>query len=147
MTQNLGPLMRYILDFDQLQDYVSKNEGLLPNLIRDYFLKLGNDLGFESEKNFSAKFNKIEMGSVKLAWVDSNKIAAAFEIEFGNKAEFLSSLWKLMALDTQNAVLITSSKARNFSPDETKKLVSMFSKKPENFLVLIDIAKEEFFLL
>ncbi|GEM_PF-1552299 len=152
----MDAILREITDFKPLQAFVSKNEGNLAQLTKKYYSELGSILGFQVKDGFEVKYSGVSLGEISLLWFDSeNEFLAdsssgfiAFELQFGSRAELLASIVKLAAFSAEYSVLITSSKAKNYSLKEIKSVLSgqEFLSLQKPFL-LIDLSSEKFELL
>ena len=144
----MEPLIREITDFKSLQTHVQSSEGNLFDSTKRYYHSLGRKLGLESRKDVEAEIAGVKLPKAELAWFDSGEPVASFAFCFGSREEMLASVFSLLALRADLSVLITSSKAKNYSLEEIKKLLeeSVFLNLTTKFL-LIDIAKEEFLVV
>lgn len=144
----LEQIVLEITSFGALQKFVSGQKDSLNffESVKEYFFDLGKRLGYDSRKNSSVLRNGINFSTVDIAWSSAEKIVAGFEIEFGNKEELLSGIWKLIELEPQYAVLITSFKAKNFSLKEIEQILrhSHNYKAVSTEFLLMEIDKEFF---
>ena len=143
MRAEENPLVKELTDFKSLQDFVTANEGNLIDLTMGYYTMLGNDLGFRVKRMRLCQFENISLGSADLAWFDDETLAVLFEFEFGSREEMLAAVAKLLLSKPELAVLITSSRARIFSLEELKHILSELSFGMQQFLV-IDLTKEQY---
>ena len=145
----MEPTLRQILDFNSIQSFIQGKEGSFVDLLKEYYFLLGEDLGFESKKDFLVKANNIKLGSLDLAWLDSEKPVAGFVVSFGSKEDILSAVWKLVEFNSQYAVLVTSTKAKNFSLEEIRRLLTDFflRKPPMQSFLAVDVSEEKFELV
>ncbi len=141
-------IVREITSFGALQKFVDgrKDDLNFFECIKQYFFELGKSLNYDCKKDSSVLQKGINFSAVDVVWASSEKICAAFEIEFGNKDEMLAGIWKLIELEPQYAVLITSSKAKNYSLKEIEQILrySHNHKTLETEFLLIEIDKEFF---
>lgn len=141
-------LVREITSFGALQKFVDEHKENLNffECIKQHYFELGKNLGYDSKKDSSVLRKGINFSNVELTWASTEKVLAAFEIEFGSKEEMLAGIWKLIELEPQYAVLITSSKAKNFSLKEIEQILrhSHNHKFLETEFLLIEIDKEFF---
>lgn len=144
----MEPLVREITDFSSLQVYVQSSDGNLFELTRRYYYNLGKKLGFEPKKDIEIEQHGVQLPRAQLAWFDAGKPIAAFFFCFGSREELLAAIFSLLALNADLSVLITSSKARNYSLEEIKNLLQecQFLNIASQFL-LVDISKEEFLVV
>jgi len=145
---NMDPLIMEIVDFKSLQTHVQSSEANLFDSTKDYYTKLGEKLGLETENDFEAEVSGVKMPKLALAWMDADKPMVAFAFGFSSKEDVLAGILSLLATQSDLGVLITSSKARNFSLQEIKTLLeeAIFLNQTHKFL-LVDIAKEEFLVV
>ncbi len=144
----MDPMVQEITDFKPLQVYVQSSKGNLFELAKRYYAYLGARLGFESSKDFEVDAGSVELPPLDIAWLDGDSLAAGFSFCFGSKKEALASLFSLFAAKPGLSVIITSSKAKNFSPEEFKSLLEEqdFLSLSAQFL-LVDIAAEKFLVV
>ncbi len=144
----MEPLIREITDFASLQVYVQSSDSNLFDSTRRYYAGLGRKLGFEVLRGFEPMVAGVKLPSVELAWLDAGKPLAVFSFCFGSREEMLASLFSLLASSADLSVLITSSKARNYSLGEIKSILeeAPFLNSLTGFL-LVDISKEEFLVV
>jgi len=144
----MEPLIREITDFQSLQTHVQSSEGNLFDSTKRYYHGLGKKLGLESKKDFEPLVAEIKLPKAELVWFDSGEPVASFAFCFGSREEMLAAVFSLLAVRADLSVLITSSKAKNYSLGEIKKLLEepVFLNLTTKFL-LIDISKEEFLVV
>lgn len=130
-----------------MQEYVQKNNGSLPELIKNYYCELGKNLGLESKKNPKVLIEKEAIGEIDLVWLDNKQKTAGFNIEFGNINEFISACYKLKKFNAENSFLVFSGKTKTTPKSIAEKIFQeMFSSK-KGVSALIGIHNENCFIL
>ncbi len=144
----MEPLVREITEFGSLQVYVQSSESNLFDSTKRYYAGLGRKLGFEARKGFETEVAGTKLPAVELAWLDAGKPLVAFSFCFGSREEMIASIFSLLAVQADFSVIITSSKARNYSLEELKSLIeeAVFLNLTTKF-VLVDISREEFLVV
>ena len=139
----MEPLIREITDFKSLQINVQSSESNIFDSTKRYYHGLGKKLGLESKKDFEAEVEGVQLPAVAVTWLDAGKPLAAFTFCFGSKEEMLAAIFSLLSVQAELSVIITSSKAKNYSLEELKKIIEepVFLNITTRFL-LVDIAKE-----
>ena len=145
MHSNINPIVSEVTNFKALQGFVTENEGCLVELTKRYYITLGNDLGFKCEAPFKTEINGCSI-ELDIAWFDESNLEVAFEFEFGTVDEMLAGIAKLMIVNPELAVLITSSKARIASIEKIANVIKELFPYSENFLI-IDLAEEQYSIL
>jgi len=137
-----------IVDFKSLQTHVQSSEQNLFDSTKAYYTNLGKKLGLETENDFEAEVSGVKMPKIALTWMDSDKPMVAFAFGFSSKEDVLGGILSLLAAQADLCVVVTSSKARNFSLQDIKTLLeeAIFLNQTHKFL-LVDIAKEEFLVV
>ena len=137
-----------IVDFRSLQTHVQSSEQNLFDSTKAYYTKLGVKLGLDTVNDFETRVSGVKMPKIALAWMGSDKPLVAFAFGFSSKEDLLGGILSLLAVQPDLSVVITSSKARNFSLQEIKTLLeeAIFLNQTSKFL-LVDIAKEEYIVV
>ena len=138
------PFIKQITLFKEIQKVVNSSNENFNDSIINFYVSLGNDLGFVSKKDYSFSFNGLKMPPLNLAWLDNDSLFFAFEVNFSSKELIISSLFKLNYCDADYACLVFSSKAFRESFSGIKKILQNFKSINHDFL-LIDISDEKFF--
>jgi len=141
----MDPIVNELINFRDLQTFVTENEGSLIELTKRYYAMLGNDLGFKCESPFNATINGCSFG-LDIAWFDETNLEVAFEFEFGNLEELLAGIAKLILSNANHSVLVTSSKARIADLNSIVDLAGRLSPYAQNLLIM-DLSEERYVLL
>jgi len=144
----MDPLIQEIIDFKPLQVYVQSSESNLVESTKRYYLNLGTKLGMDTTSDVEGKIEGVKFPPVSIAWLDGDKPLVGFSFCFGSKKEILSSIFSLLALQAELSVIVSSSKSRNYSLEELRKILEepVFINLTTKFL-LIDISTEKFIIV
>lgn len=118
----------------------SKPGNFHDNLL-SYYHSLGQKLGYSAAVNSSLLRHGLVLGKLDCIWVKERPVVAV-EVEFGGREEVLRSLWKMLELGPELAVLVMSSRSRAaFTIAELKTLFerSRLIKPLTQTFLLIDI--------
>ncbi|MCX8189804.1 MAG: hypothetical protein N3F05_01080 [Candidatus Diapherotrites archaeon] len=145
MASALDPLVKEIIDFEQLQTFINQREGNLIDLTKTYYCCLGSDLGFDVSAPYTLDISNTKI-EYDICWITANNIEVAFEFELGDLEGFFAALCKLSVCEPELGVILVSHKSRILNLDLATKLAQK-TQALRKKLLLVDISSENFELV
>src|SRR3989338_3468345 len=115
-------ILKNCIDFGKISNYVQSKDGSLNSIVLSYYADLGLNFGIETEKGMKAKLENSDIGAIDLCWKDAGRVLAAFQVQFGNYQEIISSCFLLKTAGAEYSFLVISTKNRGITFDTAGKI-------------------------
>ncbi|NPA76261.1 MAG: hypothetical protein GXN93_00720 [Candidatus Diapherotrites archaeon] len=125
----MDPVARSIADLRALRSAVQNPFDR--DAVKEYFCKMGDDLGFKSVKNYRQSAAHIDC-----AWKDGTSIFAAINIEYGSTREILGAIAETLLVHPEISVIVTASNPMKPVDHIT---TAMRAIRPGNTNIVLDV--------